>query len=76
MSIYNDFYGFTEEPFNITPKFDCGAMRRVYQYSKGIPQLINAVCDKTFLCGFVMGTESRTCCHARRAIYELEGNVS
>ncbi len=56
------------------PKFERGAIRRIYRYSKGIPRLINAVCDKTLLCGFVMGTDVLTRRHVQRAVRELEGN--
>ena len=59
---------------NGSPRFDRGAMRKVYRYSKGIPRLINTVCDKTLLCGFVMGTDQLTRRHVRRAVRELEGD--
>ena len=32
--------------------FDGGAVNRVYRYSKGIPRLINVVCDNALLTGF------------------------
>jgi len=55
------------------PTFDRRAMRRIYRYSRGIPRLINAVCDKTLLCGFVAGTDRLTGGHVSRAARELEG---
>jgi general secretion pathway protein A len=35
-----------------TNLFTPGAIRRVYQYSKGIPRLINAVCDNALVSGY------------------------
>lgn len=61
---------------NSRPVFTPWAVRRIYGYSGGVPRLINAVCDKTLLCGFVAGTDRLTAGHVRRAIRELEGNFS
>jgi general secretion pathway protein A len=58
---------------NSRPSFSPWAMRQVYSYSRGIPRLINAVCDKTLLCGYVTGTDDLRLRHVRRAIRELEG---
>ena len=55
------------------PVFTPWALRRIQGYSRGIPRLINAVCDKTLLCGYVAGTDRLTGGHVRRAIRELEG---
>lgn len=56
------------------PEFTKWAKRRIFKYSKGIPRLINAVCDKTLLAGFVAGTCEIRDRHVARAIRELEGN--
>ncbi|MDH3582899.1 MAG: AAA family ATPase [Phycisphaerae bacterium] len=61
---------------NGLPAFNNWAMRKVFRYSRGIPRLINAVCDKTLLCGFVEGTDRFCARHVRRAIRELEGNFA
>ena len=58
---------------NGRPEFDRWALRRIHRYSKGIPRLINAVCDKALLCGYVMGEDRLGGAHVRRAIRELEG---
>src|SRR5512132_964612 len=58
------------------PIFTPWAVRKIYGYSRGVPRLINAVCDKTLLCGFVTGTDRLTVAHVRRAIRELEGTFS
>ena len=55
--------------------FDRWALRRIYKYSKGVPRLINAVCDKTLLCGYVDGVVDLHSRHVRRAVRELEGKV-
>jgi len=61
---------------NGRPIFTPWAVRRIYGYSGGVPRLINEVCDKTLLCGYVTGTDKLTLAHVRRAIRELEGNPS
>lgn len=61
---------------NSRPKFDRAALRKVFRYSGGVPRLINAVCDKALLCGYVEDTDELTATHVRRSIRELEGRVS
>lgn len=58
---------------NGSPDFARLALWKIYNYSNGIPRLINAVCDKTLLCGFVTNTDHFKLGHVRRAIRELEG---
>ncbi len=58
---------------NSNPTFSRGAIRKIYRYSRGVPRLINAVCDKALLCGYVVGTQHLKTQHLRRAIRELEG---
>jgi general secretion pathway protein A len=61
---------------NGTPYFTWAALWRVYRYAQGIPRLVNAVCDKALLAGFV---SQRACIDFRlvnRAIRELEGQIS
>jgi general secretion pathway protein A len=60
---------------NSRPSFSRWAIRRVHRYSGGVPRLINAVCDKTLLCGYVDGTDQLEWRHVRRAIRELEGKI-
>src|SRR5688572_32672931 len=40
------------------PRFTLAALWRVYCYSQGIPRLVNAVCDKSLLAGFVQQRSS------------------
>jgi general secretion pathway protein A len=58
---------------NGRPSFTRWAIRSVHRYSGGVPRLINAVCDKALLCGYVDGTDQLHLRHLRRAIRELEG---
>ena len=61
---------------NGRPEFTRWALRRIQHYSRGIPRLINAVCDKTLLAGFVSGETRLRARHVARAIAELEGHPS
>jgi general secretion pathway protein A len=61
---------------NSQPTLNRWAHFWIYRYSHGVPRLINAVCDKTLLCGYVDSTQELTGRHVRRAIRELEGKVS
>jgi general secretion pathway protein A len=58
---------------NGSPCFSSGAIWRVFKYSKGIPRLVNAVCDKCLLAGFVNQRARINFGMAGRAIRELEG---
>lgn len=53
--------------------FDRKAVELVYEYSGGVPRLINTVCDKALLAGFVLGTGSITGKIVRASIREIEG---
>jgi general secretion pathway protein A len=61
---------------NGRPAFTAWAIRSVFNYSGGIPRLVNAVCDKALLAGFVEGTDRLTWKQVRRAIRELEGKFT
>ncbi len=52
--------------------FDGGAVDRIYGYSGGIPRLINIICDKALLAGYVIETRSISSPLVERAIHELE----
>lgn len=58
------------------PLFSRWAVRTVQNYSRGVPRLINAVCDKALLCGYVHQTHELRARHVRRAIRELEGEAA
>jgi general secretion pathway protein A len=61
---------------NGRPAFTRWAIRTVHRYARGIPRLVNAVCDKALLYGYVNGTDRLTARSIRKAIRELEGVTS
>jgi general secretion pathway protein A len=56
------------------PFFTQPAVWRIFNYSKGIPRLVNAVCDKALLASFIGRSDRITFSMVGRAIRELEGN--
>ena len=56
--------------------FTAGALWRIYNYSRGIPRLINAVCDKCLLAGYVEQRDGIDYRMVGRAIRELEGRIN
>jgi general secretion pathway protein A len=57
------------------PTFTIGALWRINRYAKGIPRLVNAVCDKALLAGFVHRKRQIDHHLAGLAIRELEGEI-
>ena len=53
--------------------FTAGALWRIYNYTRGIPRLINAVCDKCLLAGYVQKRPDIDYRLVGTAIRELEG---
>ncbi len=58
------------------PYFTQPALWRVFRYSQGIPRLLNAICDKALLAGFVSQKEKIDFRMVGSAVRELEGNVN
>jgi general secretion pathway protein A len=58
------------------PYFTGGALWRIYRYSQGIPRLLNALCDKCLLAGYVAQSDRVNFGMVGLAIRELEGNIS
>lgn len=54
-----------------TPAFTSGAIREVYRYSRGIPRLINIVCDRSLLTAYVLDSPTITRQVVQNAIREL-----
>ncbi len=52
-------------------KFDRAAYRQIYKYSKGIPRLINIVCDRSLLTAFVLNQFKITASITKTSIKEL-----
>ena len=57
------------------PMFTFPAMWRIFSYTKGIPRLVNALCDKCLLAGFVQQSDRITYSLVGRAMRELEGEI-
>ncbi len=55
------------------PTFTKQALRSIHRYSRGVPRLINAVCDKALLAGYVEERDHLGWKQIRRAIRDLEG---
>ena len=55
------------------PRFTSPALWRIFNYSQGIPRLINAVCDKCLLAGYVQQSGRVDYRLVGTAIKELEG---
>ncbi|MBU1627646.1 AAA family ATPase [bacterium] len=53
--------------------FSTGALNKLYKYSGGIPRLINVVCDKALLAGYVLETRNITKQIIDKSISEIEG---
>ncbi|MFH1857052.1 MAG: AAA family ATPase [Candidatus Omnitrophota bacterium] len=53
--------------------FTDSSIEEVYSYSKGVPRMINAVCDRALLLGYVLETQNINPEIIRRSINELEG---
>jgi general secretion pathway protein A len=55
------------------PTFSPAAIRAIHHHSRGVPRLINAVCDKALLAGYVGDRDHITWREVRRAVRELGG---
>jgi len=53
--------------------FSDEAMDEIYGYSQGTPRLINVLCDKALLFGFVQETKSISADMVKRSIKEIDG---
>jgi general secretion pathway protein A len=58
------------------PFFTQPAIWRIFNYSQGVPRLVNAVCDKALLAGYVEKSDRINYQMVGRAIRELEGNIN
>ena len=57
-------------------KFTEDAIEKIYEYSNGIPRLINIACDKSLLLGFVLETYEINGRIVERSIEEIEGRIA
>ncbi|MFH1837436.1 MAG: XrtA/PEP-CTERM system-associated ATPase [Candidatus Omnitrophota bacterium] len=59
-----------------SPVFTEEALSNIYEYSKGIPRVVNIICDKSLLLGFVQEVRVIDADIVRRSIDETEGQFS
>lgn len=55
--------------------FTYNALEKIFKYSSGIPRLINVVCDKALLLGFVLQTKTINGDIIEKSILEIEGKT-
>jgi len=55
--------------------FSREALEEIYKFSEGVPRLINQVCDRALLFGFVLGTKTVTLDIVKRGVDEIRGLV-
>jgi len=55
------------------PLFQKAAMRKIYRYSGGVPRLINVICDRALLGGYVNNRNSIDTAIVRKAVLEVQG---
>ncbi len=56
--------------------FTQGALRRVWRYARGVPRLINVICDRALLGAFVEGRHRVTASVVEKAERELSNRLS
>jgi len=56
-------------------KFSEEAVGEIFKFSEGVPRLINVVCDRALLFGFVLETTHITLDIVKRAMEEIKGQV-
>ncbi|PIU41308.1 MAG: ATPase [Candidatus Omnitrophica bacterium CG07_land_8_20_14_0_80_42_15] len=59
--------------FNGSIVFSDDALKEIYKYSRGIPRLINLVCDKALLLGYVLEAKLISLDMIKKSIREIEG---
>jgi general secretion pathway protein A len=63
----------TQAGANGHPRFDAAALKLIHKHTGGVPRLINALCDKALLAGFVTQSDLLTKKLVKLAIAELDG---
>ncbi len=56
-------------------QFEPDSISEIFDYSGGIPRLINLVCDRALLLAFVMNTKNISMDMIKRSVEEIEGYV-
>jgi general secretion pathway protein A len=58
------------------PTFTPWAYRAIHGYSKGVPRIVNNLCDKAMLAAFIQESDEVNYWHVRRAIRDLKNLTS
>ena len=53
--------------------FTTSALKKIYRYSRGIPRIVNVVCDNTLLAAYVSEKKKITASLVNKAIKEIQG---
>jgi general secretion pathway protein A len=56
--------------------FQKSALKRIYRYSRGLPRLVNAACDRTLLAGYTRDAERISSRIAAAGIRDMRGDVA
>lgn len=59
----------------LSPRFTRPALRKIHRFSRGIPRVINLVCDQSLLAGYVYRNPQIDMGMVGRAIREISGKV-
>lgn len=54
------------------PIFEARLLKRIFKYSRGIPRLINLICDRSMLCAYSQGTTKVTAKMVDLAVQEID----
>lgn len=54
------------------PQFTAWALRHIFRHSRGIPRIVNNLCDKSLLAAFIRDSDEVTYWDARRASRDLD----
>ncbi|SDU49359.1 ExeA family protein [Desulfobacula phenolica] len=60
-------------PEEIPVSFQSRVIARIHKYSKGIPRLINIVCERCLMAAYVQGTSRVSSTHLEKAILSIDG---
>ncbi len=69
---YVDFRISVASQGKVSGLFDTGGLEEVARQSAGLPRLVNQICDRALLVGYVKGTDRVTAEHVREAARELD----
>ncbi len=56
-------------------KFTKGAFKQIFNYSRGIPRRINAVCDRALLIAYTVEKQTITKRMMKKAVHEIRGDL-